>query len=270
MEYRQNFTILGHRGCIGVDGIGENTIPAFERALRDGADGIELDMYAIPDIDNEDHLVVFHDDDVDRVTDGSGPIMEMNLDEVRSLRVGDEKTEAKEAYAEKIPLLSEVFDSVLAFDAKHGKESLINIELKGPGTVDPVVRLLGAYGTRRLHLSNMIISSFDHEQLAAFHDAMPDVRTAVLIDDKQFAEHGESFDPAIELAYRLGSFAINPGLSFTTKHDIKTIHHAGLEAYVWTGASQETVDNANLHVAQIFAMAADGVFANNPGGVSRL
>lgn len=74
----KDFSILGHRGCIGVDGIGENTVPAFARALQDGADGIEFDVYVVRDTKGADHLVVMHDDDVRRTTNGEGRVWELS------------------------------------------------------------------------------------------------------------------------------------------------------------------------------------------------
>lgn len=267
MRQKRNkeFIILGHRGCIGVDGIGENTIPAFIRALQDGADGIELDVYVARDAKGADHLIVMHDDDVSRTTNGKGKVWELGYERLRELKVGDEKTERVEQYEEAVPTAAEVLDAVLEFNAVTGKHSIVNIELKGKATAAPTAELITTYLNRGFRPDDFIVSSFDHPQLIEFHKVLPQVKTAVLIDNKQFAAAGNSFEPAIHLAQQLHSVAVNPGIAFTNADDIARFHEDGLKVYVWTGASQEMVDKANEHVVQIYQLGADGAFANNPG-----
>lgn len=102
------------------------------------------------------------------------------------------------------------------FNAASGKPSIINIELKGKATAEPTAKLVTTYLNHGFHLDDFIVSSFDHPQLVEFHELLPEVKTAVLIDDKQFAAAGSSFEPAIRLAHQLRSVAVNPGLSFTS------------------------------------------------------
>jgi glycerophosphoryl diester phosphodiesterase len=73
--------IVAHRGASAVEA--ENTIPAFERALADGADVIEFDVRM-----SEDGVaVVMHDPDVARTTDGRGLVKDLSLEELRRLRI---------------------------------------------------------------------------------------------------------------------------------------------------------------------------------------
>jgi glycerophosphoryl diester phosphodiesterase len=74
--------VIGHRGAAGC--APENTLPAIHHAVEVGADAIELDLHATRD----GRLVLLHDDVVDRVSDGSGPVEEMTLDEARSVDAG--------------------------------------------------------------------------------------------------------------------------------------------------------------------------------------
>ena len=66
--------VWAHRGASGYRP--ENTLEAFELAIRQGADGIELDVHT--SVDGE--LIVMHDENVDRVTDGIGPVSYTHLD----------------------------------------------------------------------------------------------------------------------------------------------------------------------------------------------
>lgn len=73
---------VGHRGASGE--LPENTLPSFARALEQGARILETDVH--PSVDGV--AVIFHDHDVDRTTDGSGPIAEKSLDALRGLDAG--------------------------------------------------------------------------------------------------------------------------------------------------------------------------------------
>ncbi len=74
--------IIGHRGAAGL--APENTIPAFEAALRHGAHMLELDVWPTGD----GAVVVLHDETVDSTTDGAGRVTEMTLAQVQSLDAG--------------------------------------------------------------------------------------------------------------------------------------------------------------------------------------
>ncbi len=62
--------IYAHRGSSGTHP--ENTLPAFAEAVRVGADGIELDVH----LSKDGYLIVMHDEEVDRTTNGKGLIRE--------------------------------------------------------------------------------------------------------------------------------------------------------------------------------------------------
>src|SRR5262245_29681827 len=112
---KQPFLCIGHRGARGYEP--ENTLLSFRKALALGAPCIELDVFAVGG-----QLVVFHDDRLERTTNGKGFLLEHSFEELRRLDAGK---------GEKIPTLSEVFAAV---DRRAG----INIELKGRNTAKPV------------------------------------------------------------------------------------------------------------------------------------
>lgn len=108
---------LGHRGAAGVQP--ENTLKGFRYALNLGIDAVECDVH----LTRDDHLVVIHDDTVDRTTNGSGAVRNMTLAQLRRLDAGQ---------GERIPTLNEVLDLVI------GRAKLF-CELKGEGVVDAAV-----------------------------------------------------------------------------------------------------------------------------------
>ena len=92
--------IFAHRGASG--NAPENTLEAFDLAVRMGADGVELDVQVC----RSGELVVAHDETVDRVSDGSGRICDHSLKELKSLAFCRTHPEYKNT---RLPLLSEVF-----------------------------------------------------------------------------------------------------------------------------------------------------------------
>ncbi len=110
--------ICAHRGA--MDTHPENTISAFEEAIRLGAHMIELDVRMTKD----KKLVIIHDDTVDRTTDGTGPVSELTLNEIQMLDAGSWKS--KDFIGEKVPTFKEAL-------AVMPKNIWLNIHLKGDG-----------------------------------------------------------------------------------------------------------------------------------------
>ncbi len=116
--------ILGHRGARGVRP--ENTVEAFAYAREVKAHGVELDVQVC----KSGEVVVFHDYDLDNLTDGTGWVKDKTLRELRELRVRQPKSKdlpkgAKPPLSNAIiPTLEEVIETL-------GHNLLIDVELKG-------------------------------------------------------------------------------------------------------------------------------------------
>jgi glycerophosphoryl diester phosphodiesterase len=150
--------IFAHRGAKTV--APENTLPAFQKALDLGVDGVELDVQCTRD----GRMVVIHDFDVDHTTDGSGKVAAFTYDEIRRLDAGRHFSEAFTGTP--IPTLEDVFDLI-------DDRCQVNVEIKstapdGGKEVEAVVRLIQQ---RRLH-DQVIVSSFNPITLIAmrWHD----------------------------------------------------------------------------------------------------
>ena len=132
--------ILGHRGA-SAD-LPENSLAAFSLAQKQRADGIELDVQLSAD----GKIVVFHDQTVDRVTDGSGKISELTLAEIQEFKLGNEQT---------VPTLDEVFELC-------GPSFLYNVELKYFGLGDGALETAVADRIQSHNLEDQaLISSFN-------------------------------------------------------------------------------------------------------------
>ena len=113
---------LAHRGGSAL--APENTLPAYENGLRLGADALELDIH----YSRDGEIVVFHDDTLDRTTNGSGPLAALTLADLRRLDAGYHfmpdggKTFPWRGKGVTIPTLREVFERF--------PQTRVNIEMK--------------------------------------------------------------------------------------------------------------------------------------------
>jgi glycerophosphoryl diester phosphodiesterase len=99
---RSAFIVIAHRGASSY--APENTFAAFDLAIRMGVHHIELDVEATSD----GHIVVIHDDTVDRTTDGSGPVTNHTLAALQALDAGS--WFGARFAGERIPVFDEVLD----------------------------------------------------------------------------------------------------------------------------------------------------------------
>lgn len=225
---------IAHRGASGV--APENTLRAFETALRCGAPWIELDVHVV-----EDQLIVIHDDDLSRTTNGQGRLAERSFAYVRSLDAGD---------GERVPTLDEVFDLV---DRRAG----INIELKGPDTALPTLdRIQEALGHRGWTNEQFLVSSFDHTQLRIARGRLPAVRRGVLFP-RTFPGN------RIARARALGAYSVHFRLKSARRKLVDTAHAHGLQVMVYTV-------NRPADIRRMLAWGVDGVFSDFPERVLRL
>jgi glycerophosphoryl diester phosphodiesterase len=159
--------IFGHRGARAY--APENTLPAFELALAQGADGIELDVHLSAD----KYPVVIHDETVDKTTNGSGYVHTKTLAELKKLDAGE--WFSPDFAGIQIPTLDEVFAAV-------GDKLFINVEIKafGGGVEWVVADCIARFGLQ----DRVIISSFNPLTVRRFYQAMPHVPVGFLYQEK--------------------------------------------------------------------------------------
>ncbi len=162
--------IFGHRGARAYAPM--NTMPAFELAQAQGADGLELDVWPSSD----GIPVILHDEHVDATTNGHGSIREMPMAQIKMLDAGS--WFAPEFARTPIPTLEEVFEY-------FADSLLINVEIKAADDADfehsdgieqATADLILRYGlTHRI-----IVSSFSLAVLKRFHAILPQVELGFL------------------------------------------------------------------------------------------
>ena len=156
-----------HRGASAV--CPENTMAAFVKSLELGATGIETDVQMTKD----GHLVLIHDEAINRTTNGSGYVKDMTFEQLSVLDAGSWFGESFEG--ERIPTLEELLRLL------HQRDTILNIELKNgifmyPGMEEKVIDLV-----RKYEMSDRVVfSSFNHYSLAFCKSIAPEIRTGIL------------------------------------------------------------------------------------------
>src|SRR5512138_572189 len=158
--------IFAHRGASAH--APENTLSAFELALAQQADAIELDAKLTAD----GQVVVIHDPTVDRTTGGHGRVKDLSLAQLRSLEAGSFFSEKYRG--EKIPTLEEVFEAV-------GKRMFINVELTNYNSPrDQLVEMVCMQVKKFSLQKRVLFSSFFSSNLSEAHAYLPGVPRGLL------------------------------------------------------------------------------------------
>lgn len=161
---------FAHRGFSGK--YPENTMLAFEKAIAEGVDGIELDVQLTKD----GEVVIIHDETIDRTTNGKGYVVEYTYEELS-------KFDASYVYTgkmgfNKIPTLREYFELVKDLDI------VTNIELKTGineylGIEEKVWDMIKEFGLQ----DRIIISSFNHFSVMRMKKIAPGMKYGFLSED---------------------------------------------------------------------------------------
>ena len=230
--------IFAHRGAAVY--APENTLAAFELALTQGADAIELDVK----LSAEGCAVVIHDDTVDRTTNGAGRVKNLTLADLRSLDAGSAFSEKYSG--EKIPLLEEVFEAV-------GGRALINVELtnydnKDDHLVETVCMLVKKFNIQK----QILFSSFDARNLTKASGLLPGVPRGLLAVNDSRGVWQRSFMFAFR-NYR----ALHPHAQNTSPQQVRRVHRMKRRVHVWTV-------NAEEEMRRLFRWGVDGIFTDDP------
>jgi glycerophosphoryl diester phosphodiesterase len=213
---------IGHRGARAYEP--ENTLRSFKKALEIGVDAVELDVRKTKD----NQLVVIHDADVKKTTDGKGLVSELTLKEIKEF-----STEK----GEKIPTLKEALDFL-------DKKVKILIELKEEGVEEKVLSAVRENGLQK----NVIIVSFIEEALRKVRELNKEIETGFI-----YAKHKNPVKSALDLK---ASYLL-PLYRFTHTANVKKAHENGLKVIVWTVNKPE-------EVAEYVKKGVDGIASDKP------
>lgn len=200
--------IVGHRGAAGL--APENTLAAFRKAIELQIDGIEFDVQRSSD----GQLVVIHDTELDRTSNGEGWVGDKTLADLQALDAGSWFD--PQFAGEIIPTLAQLFDLM------QNNQLLLYVELKDPARYpnmeQEVAALIRQYGL----VERCQVRSFDHESLRKFQAVAPDIATSELWYDRMPAPE-KTFTGTVDVFY-----------DFLTAENIAQSHQAGVAVTAWT------------------------------------
>jgi glycerophosphoryl diester phosphodiesterase len=209
--------IIAHRGVAGE--APENTMASFQLAMEQQCDFIELDIH----LNKDEHIVVCHDETIDRTTSGNGKIIDLTLSELKSVDAG---SWFNSSYAgQQIPLLSEVLDYI-------PPEMVLNIEIKQ--SYDGRLEKLTADLIRQYdRMDSVLFTSFDHKLLYRLKQYAPEARIGLV--------YGTMLANPLQLIkdFGLEVYSIHPHYEMITAYDIAAIRSHGCQVFVWTVNNQK-------------------------------
>ena len=244
--------VIAHADDSG-QGLWPGSTMLFLEGVSDlGVDMLELDVH----MSKDGHIVVMHDDTVDRTTNGSGKISELTLMEIKSLEVGgnwtqdDGATYPYRGQGLRVPTLAEVF--YLFPDAT------MNIEIKQaePSMAQDLCAMI-----RRFKMSEkVLVPSFSDEAIAEFRAFCPEVATAAGSDEVRnfvllnFAFLSNLLTPAYQ-AFQVPEES--SGIPVVIPHFVKSAQSRNLQVHVWTV-------NEPADLRRFIDMGVDGIMTDRP------
>jgi glycerophosphoryl diester phosphodiesterase len=204
---------------------------SFRRAIELGAPWIELDVRSV-----EGTAVVYHDAKLHRLTECKRAISSLSIASLSSLTLPN---------GEKIPLLREVLSTF------RGKVSL-QIELKGAGAAEASAGEIFIALQSGWKPSELLVSSFDYEELALFKTLHPSIPVGLLI-------YGYPLN-CIKTAKKFGATSVHINLDAVSEDRVNKLRENGFKVYVYT-------INDLSDISYLYSLGVDGIFTDYPDRV---
>ncbi|HMX28846.1 MAG TPA: glycerophosphodiester phosphodiesterase family protein [Blastocatellia bacterium] len=224
--------IIAHRGASAYEP--ENTLRAFELAVRQGAQMIELDLHATRD----NQVIVIHDFTLDHTTNLKGRVSELTLAEIKQADAGK---------GEHVPTLEETLDLML------GKVRLY-LEIKDPRAAAETLRTIRA---RRCQ-DDVMLASFDIDLMRRLGEEVRDIELGVILGN-------ETLNPVVRFREAFPWIALR-GINYQTLcmqvelcfgYLARRVKASGKKLYVWTA-------NNERQFARMTRLGVDGIVTNYP------
>ncbi|HPD83229.1 MAG: glycerophosphoryl diester phosphodiesterase [Alphaproteobacteria bacterium] len=231
--------VIGHRGAAAY--APENTLEGIHTAADMGVEWVELDVKLTKD----DVPIIFHDEELDRTTNGSGLVAETTYEEIKQLETGSWFSEGFTGI--KIPTLEEALDVLIERDLG------LNLEIKPcPGrekeTAEIALDILSQCWDDH---NRLLISSFQHVSMEVARDMATDWSRGLLIGGDDMPENWQ------DLAKYLDVQTINLGSRIATHDIVDIIHDMGLKTLIYT------VNDPN-EARQYQSWGVDAMFSDEP------
>jgi glycerophosphoryl diester phosphodiesterase len=229
--------VVAHRGASAE--APENTLAAFELALAQGADGIEVDVHLSADR----HPVVIHDFTLERTTDGAGPVNAHRVRELKRLDAGGWRD--RRFRGQRLQTLPEILE-------RFRDRARFWIDLRGgsalyPGIEERVVSMLEIYEV----VDRTLVQSWDRQALECVRAFNREIRVGALV----------ARSPLERELLRPGAVdAVCPSAHLCAEPLLREIREAGLQCYAWTVDEPAQAD-------RLVEWGVTGIITSRPGAL---
>lgn len=246
----EKFLVIAHRGGRSLGP--ENTLYTFQRAIERGTDVLEMDIR----VTRDNHLVVLHDETVNRTTDGTGRVADYRLADLKSLDAGFHWSPDRggsyplRANALRVPTLQEVFRTF--------PQTPMNIEIKDtrPQVVSALCRLIQATGMAE----KIMVACFDTSVLKKFRRQCPRVSTSA-----GFSEAAAFYSLKrlhLQSIYSPDALALQVpekygDLTVVDRRFVDAAHQRNMSVHVWTVNDPDDM-------RRLVALGVDGIMTDDP------
>lgn len=221
-----DFVVFGHRGVASHHP--ENTRISIEAAIALKLKWIEVDIRYV-----DGELIVFHDRRLERLCNQTGVIDHLHAEDLKKLRIQGQ------------PLLT-LNELISLLPPQMG----INLEIKGFNTAEALCDYLqNALANKSIAASQLLLSSFNHEQLFICKQQLPNIKRGLLIYGVRL-----SMDELIET---LEPYSVHQSIDFLEKELVKQCQLLGKKLFVYTVNEPDDIE-------QVIKMGVDGVFSDYP------
>ena len=246
--------VVAHRG--GAALMPENTLAAFEHALKLGVDQLETDTH----LSKDGEVIIMHDPNVATTTNGSGLISELTLAELKKLNAAAKNAKGGVTQQE-IPTLAQALDLA---KAKAGIQIEIKVNAGGaryPGIEKKVIDLVNARGMT----NDVIIISFDFPTLKEIKQIDSRIKTGALVNAQWFGARMLASPEQIvaEIIETTGADFFMPVSTTVTEVLVRAVHARGLKIGTWT------VNTAG-EMKRLAEWGVDGITTNSPDELKKV
>jgi glycerophosphoryl diester phosphodiesterase len=229
------FINYAHRGA--SEYAPENTMSAFELCLEQNANGIETDVR----ISGDGVLYLFHDNDLDRVTDGSGPVMGLSFDQLRRVNVfGGSGSFAPG----KIQSLAEFLDFA------KDKDVQLAIEIKEEGIEESLIEAIAPYNIGE----RTVITSFRFPSIRKISEKS-NLRVGYLVKELN--------DEVVGALRAINGYQICPNVKDVSVDSVKKLKDMGFSVRAWGIKTPQEMEKA-------YRSGVDGMTVNFPDKLYKL
>ena len=245
-----DFLVIAHRGGRSLGP--ENTVYTFKRAVELGTDVLEMDLQTTSD----GALVILHDREVERTTNGKGAVDSFTLSELKKLDAGfrwspdDSRSYPLRNKGVTIPTLTEVFTAF--------PDIRINIEIKSSqvNTIQNLCRTIRDHGMSE----KVMVACFDSGKLGEFRSLCPEVATSAGASEAavfywlQWAHLESAYSPSSQALQIPEVYGEN---RIATRRFLDAAHARNLRVQVWTVNDTESMQ-------RLIDLGVDGIMTDYP------